>query len=303
MALSYTGRRQEWQDITNASDTSTLSLGDRLMNQSEKRILASKDWPFLEKVDTTLTTVASQQAYQIPNLSGKFKSVYVTISSIRYVPREITSREDWDRLNVLTYTSDFPVWYYIFAGQLNLWPTPATSSNTIGIIYKKTAKDLSIADYTTGGVLTATNAGVTLAGTGTTWAVSMAGRFIKITESDTANKGDGYWYEIASSASTTAITLVKPYAGTAIASGNAAYAIGQMSLFPEGYTDIPVFDAARQYFATVQPDVSKFKLYDEMFKELYQQMVEEQGDKTSSPVLDYGLGQPQIINPNLYISL
>src|SRR5229473_2451151 len=137
--LSFTGRRQAFADITNTStsDTTSMALGDRLMNQSEKRILASKDWPFLEKLDTSVTTTASTHAYNLPNLSEKPKSIYITVSSIRYTPREVTSRVEWDRLNVLSYTSDFPLWYYIFNGQVNIWPTPASSSNTIGLVYKR----------------------------------------------------------------------------------------------------------------------------------------------------------------------
>lgn len=299
--LSYTGRRQSFQDLTNASDATTLALGDRLMNQSEKRILTARDWPFLEKLDTSLVTVASQAAYTLPQRVSKPKSIYVTVSSVRYVPQEITSREQWDRQNVMAYTSDFPVYYYIFAGQVHLWPTPATSSNTIGLIYRNTPKDLTIADYTTGTI--STTSGSTITGSGTTWTAGMVGQYLRITDGSAALQGDGYWYEIATRVSNTSVTLTRPYAGTALAAASATYTIGQMSLLPEGYEDLPVFDAVKQYFATVQPITEKFTLYDGMFKDLMKQMTNDQGDKSSSPVLDYGIGSPRFTNPNLTITL
>lgn len=303
---SFTARRQQWQDITNASDPNTQSLGDRLMNQSEKRILASKDWPFLEKEDLTLTTVAGQQFYQLPQLNGKFKSIYITVGTFRWVPRLITLRDEWDRINLIggtSYKSDFPVYFYIFGGQVGIWPTPQSSSNQIGLIYKLLTKDLSIVDYTTGTIVSVANAGTAVVGSGTTWTQAMQGRYLQITDSNTANKGDGFWYQIATSTITaTTLSLVKPYTGLAISAGSAAYTIGQMSAFPEGYTDLPVWDAARQYFATVSPDATKFKLYDGLFKELYKQMDDEQADKQSSPVLDDGEGSYNIANPNLMVN-
>lgn len=301
--LSYTGRRNLFGTLINDTSSATLTVGDTLMNAAEKRILAMRDWPFLEKLDTTLTTTASTQAYTLPQRVSKPKSIYVTVSSVRYVPEEITSRDQWDRQNVISYTSDFPVYYYIFGRTISLWPTPASSSNTIGIIYRNTAKDLSIADYTTGGVASVAAAGTAVVGTGTTWTASMAGRYLRITESDTALKGDGYWYEVASSASATALTLVNPYGGTAIAAGNAAYIIGQMSLLPEGYTDLPVFAAIAQYFTSIQPNMFKAGQYTQLYNDLLKQMIADQGDKSSSPVLDPGNSNRRFTNPNLTITL
>lgn len=301
--LSYTGRRQSFQDLTNASDTSTLALADRLMNQSEKRILTARDWPFLEKLDTSLVTVASQQAYNLPQRVSKPKSLYVVVSSFRYVPREITSPEEWDKLNVLTYNSDFPVYYYIYAGQILLWPTPASSSNVIGIRYRNTPKDITLADITSSTITSIANGGTAVV-INSGGLQSMAGRFLQITDSNTALKGDGYWYEISATPAITGTTfsLVRPYAGTAIAAGAAACVIGQMSLLPEGYEDLSVFDVVRQYFATIQPDAGKFKIYDGMFNELMKQMIQDQGDKSSSPVLDAGIDSvSNLINPNLTV--
>lgn len=298
--LSWTGRRNLFGNLTNTSDTTTLALADGLINASEKRILTKRQWPFLEKKDATLTTTASTQFKELPAKVSKVKAVTVTVGSTVHTPKEIFSEQEWNRLNEGSSTSDTPEFFYIRAGQIGLWPTPASSSNTITLYYRQVPKDLTIADYTTGSIVSVAAAGTAVVGTGTTWTAAMAGRFLRITDSDTANKGDGFWYEIASSASATALTLLRPYAGTAISAGTAAYTIGQMSLLPEGYTELPVYDAVKTYFASIQPDPVKFKIYDQLTKEMTQQLEMDFGGKSGNVVLDDG-DNYRMQNPNLFI--
>jgi len=265
--LSYTGRRNLFGTLTNNSTSANLTTADTLMNVAEKRILALFQWPFLERTDTA-TTSAATQFIEIPQRIGKLETLSVTLNNVTYTPKEVSSERDWQVLTQTSISSDIPTHFYKRAGKVGLFPTPLNGGATVNFFGRAVPKDLSIADYTTGGVLTATNGSTAIVGTGTTWTASMAGRFLRITESDTANKGDGYWYEIVSSGSTTTITLFKSYQGTSIAAGNAAYIVGQMSLLPEAYCELPVYDALRTYFTSIQPDTSKAQLYDRMYKEM-----------------------------------
>lgn len=296
--LSYTSRRNLFVSLTNASDSATLTLADILMNASEKRILTKKSWPFLERA-LTITTTASTQFKNLPALISKVSSVYVTVGSTRYTPIEASSRAFWDKLNVNNITSDYPEYWFVFNGQLGLYPIPATSSNVITVNCRIMPKNLTIADYTTGGILTATNGSTSIVGTGTSWTSSMVGRWLNITESDTANKGDGNWYEVESVTNSTTLVLKSAYQGTSIFSGNAAYTIGQMSLLPEGYHELPVYEAVRVYYASIQPDVNKFKIYDGLYKEMMLQLINDFSNKSDNPVInrmDYLMD-----NPNLHI--
>lgn len=299
--LGYTARRNLFADLVNNSATAVLTLADTLINQEEKRILSSQAWGFLEKQFTT-TTTASTTFTVIPQYVDRVSSVTVTVGSYTYSPQECPSREAWDRLNMTTVTSDVPQWWFVYDGKVGLYPTPASSSNTITINSKRLAKDLTIADYTTGGVITTVVGSATVTGTGTTWATSMAGRWLRITESDTANKGDGFWYQILSVASTTSLTLVRPYAGTAITAGNAAYTIAQCSLLPEQYQDLPIYGAARTYFTSANPDNTRAQLYDGMYQKMYKMLEEDYGNKNQSCVIDDGEEHYQQ-NPNLFVSL
>lgn len=299
--LTFTGRRNLY-GLNTTSETANLTTGDTWMNNFERRILRMHNWTFLEKKDTSVTTTASTQFKELPNTVGKVRAITVTVSSNIYTPREITDEKEWQRINQQSVTSDIPEYFYIRAGQFGLFPIPASSSNQVTIYHKPIHKDLSIADYTTGGVLTATNGSASLVGTGTTWATSMAGRFIRITESDTANKGDGYWYEISSVGSTTTITLVKPYTGTSIAAGNAAYIIGQVGLLPEDYQEIPVLLATAKYWLGPGNNIAKAKEYREDAKAMLKEMVSAYSSKSTSPVIDYGTGEVEPKNPNLYVT-
>jgi hypothetical protein len=298
--LSYQGRRNLFGTLTNTNDSTTLTTADTLMNAAEKRILTMRPWPFLEKKDTTLTTTASTAGYELPQKVSKVYAVTITVGSQLYTPDEISSEEEWNYLNQTTQTSDSVEYYYIRAGRIEFYPRPASSSNTITLYYRQVPKDLSIVDYTTGSIVSIANGATAVVGTGTTFTAAMVGRYLRITDSDTANKGDGFWYEIGTYTSATAIGLLKPYAGTSISAGTAAYTIGQMSLLPEGYHELPVYEAVKTYFSSIQPDRVKFKLFDQMSKEMLVQLVRDFSSKTENVVIEDNF---EIKNPNLFISL
>lgn len=95
--------------------------------------------------------------------------------------------------------------------------------------------------------------GSIVTGSGTSWTLDMVGRVIRITETNAANGGDGMWYKIVAYYDSTHIGLDKPYQGTAISAGSAAYTIGQVSLIPEAYQMAPVYRAAALYWGINNP--------------------------------------------------
>ena len=295
---SYTtllARAKKW---VQKSDSTTESDLAEYINDGHKHVCGLRDWDWLKDSFTTLT-VASQEAYNYPAYSDKPNSVTVTVSTTKHSPTEIHSQDEWDRITSATTgnASDTPIHWFATNGQIKLFPIPATSSNTITINAKVTIKDLSIADYSTGSVQAVTNGSTTVTGTGTSWATSMAGRWIRITESDTANKGDGQWYKIASVASTTSLTLTRAYAGTSISAGTAAYVIGQMPLIPENYQLIPAYWAAAEYWR--HNDTDRATTYANQYTDLLGQLISAHSSKTSSPVIFRSKRTP-ILNPNLF---
>jgi hypothetical protein len=306
---SYTIGRNLYGSLTKNTASANLTFGDQIANDDYRAICAAKDWPFLEHL-RTLTTVASQQFYNLPYDCDQVREVAVVVSSKRYVARQAPDRAFWDKLNASSFTSDIPQRYFTFAGQIGLWPTPATAANTINVTQKCRVIDLGVADYATGSIVSVANGGVAVIGTGTTWTERMAGRYIRITYSDTANTGDGVWYEIASVTDTTHLTLVRAYGGTAIAAGTAAYNIGQMPLLPEAYHDLPWLYAVGQYW-TKEADKRgpAYLAQHGSFGEAgnpptgrIAELVRNWSSPNTDMVIDDGVRHP-MINPNLTISL
>jgi len=315
MAKSYTTGRALAGTLTKNTATANLTYLDQVANDDYRRICALKDWPFLTR-NRTISTTASTQFTTLPYDCDQVREISVipTGSTIRYTPREATSRTEWDELNLRTYTSDIPERFYVFAGQVGLWPTPASTGNTIYVTQKTRVIDLSAADYTTGSITTsATTAGVTtLTGNGTIWSTSMVGRWIRITYTDAAaiRVGDGMWYEIASVPTTTTLTLVRTYGGTTIAAATAAYMIGQMPLLPEAFHDLPWLWAAGTYWQK-EGDKRAASYFDQHGSAgeggraptgKVKELINAYSSESTDMVVDDG-GDHSFINPNLTVQL
>ena len=378
--LTYTTRRNLFGDLVQNSASSVLTLADTLMNLSDKRIIAAKDWDFLNRQytlttisDTFTVTIASPGVfsltahgftvgtvvyfsttgalptgltagvayyvisagltadafevsttidgtavnpsgsqsgthtvttarYVLPPYTAKPKSVYVTVGSYRYSPKEISTQEEWDRINEVVRTGDIMEYYRIYDGFLEVFPKPSTADSVVTINARHLARDLSLANYTTGTVDILTKGSQLVTGSGTSWTAPMAGRWLRVTPSNTATAdGDGYWYEIAKVISSTTLVLRKPYMGTSLTTGAAAaYIIGEASLIPEPHDTLPLYDALRYYFTSVDTDSDKATLYGNLFKEGYANMVRDHGAK-SNVVLE--TEEVPFINPNLLVSL
>lgn len=299
--MTYTTLRTLAGQLVNDSTSTTLDfLIDTLYNEEYKRVASLAPWNFLQRTRTA-TTVASQQFYELPNDVDQIVNVTVLNGNLLYTPRPVQSRTEWDNLNYSTaYSSNYPQFYFVFNNTLGFWPKPSAASQTITYSYRKKVAELSIADYTTGNISAATNGDETITGAGTTFTAPMAGRFLQITETSTANgSGDNLWYEIASITSATELELVDKYVGLTI-STNTAYTIGQMPLLPEAYHQVPLYRALYTYYTSVQPEPARADRYLQQWEEGTRNLQEAYGKKVSNVVLDEG-DYPQL-NPNLFIS-
>lgn len=259
------------------------------------RYLISKYY-FNERSYTT-TTTASTQFYNLPPQVKKLINVTVTIGSVVWQCQECPTRQFWDSLNVITFTQDFPSYFFVYNGQVGIYPTPASSSNVITLNYKTRVADLTQADYTTGTVSVTTNT-PTITGSGTTWTKAMAENgWIRINHNstDSAN-GDSQWYQISSVNSATSITLMNNYTGATVAAGT--YTLGQVSILPEDYQDLPLYRMGIIYYTTRFPDPVRAQTYQKLWDDGLERLNEEFGSKTSSVVLT-DTDQP-IVNPNLF---
>ncbi len=259
-----------------SADTTNSAFLIQFWNDSRRTVAGMNGgkWPWLE-IDEYVTTTASQEYVEVPNHIQRVMAVRqinpgTAASDPIYLPRLVFDSSKWDTVLALNLgSSDVPNFVYHYNQRLYIRPIPSSGSNRIYMRGRLKTRDINIADYTTGNILTATLDSTALVGTGTSWTASMAGRWLRITESDTANKGDGYWYQVASVTDTTHLTLKKPYQGTSIAAGSAAYTLGLITYEPEPYHMAPIYRAAAQWWDSKENMVLSeryWRLYDGGFE-------------------------------------
>lgn len=149
----------------------------------------------------TITTTAATQFYNLPPQVKKLINVTVLIGSTLWQPKECPSREYWDYLNTIAFNQDYPSFFFVYNGQVGLWPTPSSSGNTITMNYKTRIVDLSMPDVTStsaSSTISAINASNILTTAGTAdlpqW---LSQQWIRIPHSATTSlNGDNQWYQI-----------------------------------------------------------------------------------------------------------
>lgn len=244
------------QTLTGVQSTDTINSATLLQfwNDSRRTVAGINGgrWPWLE-IEEQVLTVANQEYVEIPNHIRRIVSARqendITPNTVTYIPKLIFDPTKWDLVIASNLgTSDIPYFAYERNSRLYIQPIPSTNGNIVKMRGRLVIRDVAIDDYNTGTIVSIANGATTVTGVGTTWTASMAGRWIRITESDTANKGDGYWYEIASVTSTTVLELKKLYQGTSISAGSAAYILGQITYEPETYQMAPIYRAVAQYW-------------------------------------------------------
>jgi len=238
------------------SDSAAMTVVDSNINDSILTIcnLQGGKLRFLEATKD-METVADQEGYQIPNKFRKLIDLYVINGSgdpsenTVYSPEMIFDPTRWKLIKQYHLgTSDVPYFTYVENTKFYIQPIPASSGNTITLRGRLNVRNLSIADYTTGTIVSVANQGTAVEGSGTTWTADMVGRYIQIMNTTAANGGDGFWYEIGAWTDATHITLTKPYEGTAISAGSASYTIGQVPVVPEAYQPAIEFRATAIYW-------------------------------------------------------
>lgn len=226
--ISYSTYRSQFGTLTKNSVASNLTLGDQLINQS-LRYLTGKFY-FNERTYTT-KTISGQQFYALPPQVKKLIDVTVTIGDVLWLTKPAPNREYWDSLNVIQFLQNYPSFHFVYNGnQVGIWPTPASSGETITMNYQLRLRDLSQADYTTGtvtlpytttltGVLASGATSATLSGgwalpTGSYQIVFSNGdqRAVTLTNASTAVS----WSDGLSSTATATITVQSSAGGTII---------------------------------------------------------------------------------------
>lgn len=196
--------------------------------------------------------VANQQLYQTPIDCIRVMGMTVQVSeNFQPTVKEIRSEYEWRQIVSWKTASNYPAWYYMIGNDtLALYPTPSQDVvNGLRFYYQPMDHDLSIDDITStsnssGGTVTVTvtNGSQTVTASSGIFTAQMAGLWFQL-------KGvtDLTWYEILSVPSATTLTLKSAFAG--ISGAAQSWRIGQLSLLPSEFQDMPMHYALFNYFS------------------------------------------------------
>jgi hypothetical protein len=282
----------------NNSDTDSVAWGLEQVNDS-LRYLTGKFY-FNEATYTT-DTVALQQFYSLPPHAKKLINVTVEIGGFLWVPNYCPNRRLWDQLNTQTALyQDYPEFFFPYYNEVGLFPTPASSGNTITMNYETRIVDLTMDDVTqaTGpSTMSATNGDATLTASSATFLNWMVGQWVRIPFSTSnSTSGDNQWYQIDSVTDSTHCELVAPYSGNTIT--GASFTIGQVPLLTEDYQDLPLYRMGWIYYTTRLKDATRAAEYKKLYDTGFEMLNNEYGQKITSPVLIDD--DTPLYNPNLF---
>lgn len=259
--LTFTKATQMLQSLSKVppSDTANTTLLQNLWNDSRRTVASIRggNWPWLEFEKTVLCTQDVDFVY-IPNDMRRVTAVRTTVGTGNqvtvYLPKLIYDEQRWNYILALRLGSNqYPYFVFQRGQKLLMNPIPSVTDTPVILTGRRHTRDVNIADYTTGSIVSIANGATTVTGTGTSWTSGMAGQYINIPQTDAANGGDGYWYEIASITSTTVLELVKKYEGVSISGATASYTIGQITYEPEAYQLAPIYRALAIFSQTNSP--------------------------------------------------
>ena len=258
----------DFPTISANTSTANKTLGKSLINDTQRLVLGAAPWPFLEFTDT-MDTVDGQNYYQLPAKMRKITNLKVVVGTTTYRPKPVEDPDFWLHLQSLsTSESDATQYYYREGNLVRLYPAPATDGYTITVRGRKRWKDLSLDDYSTGTIVTATNGDETIVGGSTVWTgrKPIESQWIRID----VTTGDFQWYEISSITDDTNLELVKKYEGVSIASGTETYTMGEFSVIPSEYHDLMLWRSLAIYFMQNEQEQTRadrfWMLYDGGFE-------------------------------------
>lgn len=261
--------------------------------------------PLTAAVTTVLKAVGVQD-YAIPANISKIKNDTINVGQLKYQPIPVMTRQEWDMINFLPYTSDIPQYFYIYNGNLSIFPIPSTTGNILTFNYQTRVADFSFADYSTG-TLAATgmvSGSTTVTGLATSWlttglypsGVDVTYYNLKIRANPPY--GDGIWYPISKFNSDTSLTLALPVVNAPNITAATTYTIGQFPLLEEDFHDMLVFSALKTYFTSIVDNKVKHAEFDGLYSTRL--LLLEAYAGTKSVNVDLG-DQPNPVNPNLFI--
>lgn len=241
--LTFQDQYQMAQDITGDESSAQLVMFKRDINEGGAMFLNRLGRKFNREYKTA-DIEEDKQYYQTSADTLRISGIQVLHGTFWYTPELVASEEEWEKLNAITLTGNYPTHFFIRGfNEVGLFPIPSSDlDDALSISYEPQHTELTQADFTTGSV-TVENESVTITHSGTSFTPQMVGRYFQVTDGT-----DGRWYRIAAYVSSSSLTLENYYEG--ITGSGRSFRIGEVMKIPQAYQDAPVFYALDRYYLT-----------------------------------------------------
>lgn len=253
MPLTWTELEKKAVRLSRDTTPGTLTQLQQDMNTGYHMFNAKFGRYYSRKQQFT-DVVSGQSIYQTPVDSIRIigMTVKTATGNNSYSPpiKEIRSEYEWRLIKTVpNYASSWQTYYYVLGNdEIEVWPVPSGDiTNGIRYYYQPQDHDLSVEDTISSSLsptqtCSMVNGGVTVTSTGSTFTPQMVGLWFQVT-----GVTDLTWYEIVGVPTSSTLTLKSAFVGT---SGSGfSFRIGQLSILPQEYADVPVHYALSLFFS------------------------------------------------------
>lgn len=295
--LSYQMLQTQCQEESSDNNADSLIFFKRNLNVGLGTLQGALGSYYTDDSKTD-TTQASVKSYRLPISCIRLKVLTVTVSGMEYPAEPIYDEELWRRIQggTLLATGDVPQFAFARKDTVEIYPTPASSGNTITMYFESGGKEMVAADYTTGTITTLAALGTAVTGNSSLWTSAMVGRYFRI-------NSEGNWYKIGTVLTSTTMTLADKYQGIAIAAGADTYIIGEVPNTPPSTHILPLYFALWRYYSGMKKDSAKAAEYKGYWDDGLKDAKARYGNRSSSNVIPSTRGLRRgirLINPNFY---
>lgn len=160
---TFTGQTALFEKFTNNTSSANDDFGNTFINQYTLELVHKFPALFSEQT-FSLQTFPNQRYYTLPANIRKINTVVINVGNIEgttttgagfnWPVKECPTMGYWNEINMVNnITSDIPLYYFFYNGQLGIYPMPAAGYNPITIRAQVEITSVFQADYTTGTIV------------------------------------------------------------------------------------------------------------------------------------------------------
>lgn len=160
--FTFTGQQTLFTTLTNNTSATNVTFANTFINQYTLELVHKFPALFSEQT-FQLQTYPNQQFYTLPLQLRKVNTVVINVGNtgsgvpttvtgagFNWPVKECPTREYWNELNMTNnITSDIPLYYFVYNGQIGIYPKPAAGYNPITIQGQAEVTSISQPDVTT----------------------------------------------------------------------------------------------------------------------------------------------------------